>query len=446
MIQQQYSNHRFNRRAFLQTSAITAIAPFLLPSGIWAAESQVKPNAKVTLGFIGVGEQGRGLLNGFLNRNEVQVVAVCDVDRTRREHSQRTVEDFYAKNNNTGSKGVTGYGDFRELLNREDINAVCIAAPDHWHAIISIIACEKGKDIYCEKPLSLTIAEARAMANAVRKHDRVFQTGSMQRSSGEFLKACELVRNGALGSVKDVYVNVGVPSRWCDLPEEPMEPGLDWDLWLGPAPKRPYHSKLSARGVKANWPNWRDYREYSGGQLTDWGAHHFDIAQWGLGMDESGPVEILPPEGKDAPGLIFKYANGVILHHGGLPGYKYGVVFVGEKGKICVDRGRFLAEPENLAPDDYRPNTLPIKLYKSSHHLADFLQCVRSRQRPICDVEIGARSATVCHLANLAYWNKRSLKWDPKAERFVGDAEANTWLNRERRAPWNGFIANYWKA
>jgi predicted dehydrogenase len=426
--------HRLNRRDFLKTSSILgAAAPSLLPARLWAAEANAKPNARIVMGFIGTGYQSQHLMNGFLHSEDVQVVAACDVDTTRREAAKKRAEDFYAKKTGQDYKGCASYNDFRELLERRDIDAVCIATPDHWHAIPAILACQKGKDIYCEKPLSLTIAEAGAMTKAVRRYDRVFQTGSMQRSSSEFLKACELVRNGALGKVQEIYVSVGGPSKWCDLPEEPMEPGLDWDLWLGPAPKRVYNSVLSPRGVHKHFPNWRNYREYSGGGMTDWGAHHFDIAQWGLGMDDSGPVEIIHTEGKK---LAFKYANGVTMYHGGLQGYGFGVVFVGEKGKICVDRGRFKAEPESLA-EGYKANALPIKLYKSNNHLVDFLQCVRSRQRPICDVEVGARTVTVCHLANLAYWNKRSFKWDPKTERFVGDAQANTWLDYQRRTPWD---------
>jgi predicted dehydrogenase len=354
------------------------------------------------------------------------------VDTTRREHHKKRVEDHYAKKNDAGYKGCAEYKDFRDLIARKDIDAVCIATPDHWHAIPAVAACEAKKDIYCEKPLSLTIYEARAMANAVRKHDRVFQTGSMQRSSSEFLKACELVRNGAIGKVSQVIVDVGPPSKPCDLPEEAMEPGLDWDLWLGPAPKRAYNSILSPRGVHKNFPDWRNYREYSGGMMTDWGAHHFDIAQWGLGMDESGPVEIIPPEDpKEKKGLRYLYANGVEMIHGN----SGGVLFIGDKGKILVNRGKFKAEPEELAAE-YKPNALPIKLYKSSSHQQDFLDCIRTRKRPICDVEVGARSVTVCHLGNLAYWNHRKLKWDPKAEKFLGDDEANTWINRDNRAPW----------
>ncbi len=428
------AKNKITRRQFLGTTSIaTATAPFILPSSIWAADTG--PNSKITMGFIGVGTQGRGLLNGFLHSKETQVLAVCDVDTTRREHSQKTIENYYNQQANKDYKGCATYLDFRELLARKDIDAVCIATPDHWHAIPVIRACEAKKDIYCEKPMSLTITEERAMAKAVRKHDRVFQTGSMQRSSSEFLKACELVRNGFIGEVKEVYVSVGGPSKWCDLPEEAMEPGLDWNLWLGPSPLRPYNSVLSPRGVHKHFPDWRNYREYSGGGMTDWGAHHFDIAQWGLGMDESGPVEITPPDGKEIKRLTYKYANGVVMHHGGLQGYGFGVVFVGDKGKVCVDRGRFKAEPEELAKD-YVIGSSPVKLYKSSNHLQDFLKCVRSRQRPICDVEVGCRSVTVCHLGNLAYWNKRPLKWDPKKEEFVGDAEANTWRDMAKRAPW----------
>ena len=429
-------NHQFTRRHFLKAAtAVTASAPFLLPSGIWAAEGGAQPNSKINMGFIGVGTQGRGLLNGFLHSEEVQVLAVCDVDTTRRNHSKKTVDDFYANKGNKDYKGCATHTDFRELLDRKDIDAVCIATPDHWHAIPCVLACEKGKDIYCEKPLSLTIPEARAMANAVRKYNRVFQTGSMQRSDSAFLKGCELVRNGVIGEIKEVYVSVGGPSKWCDLPEEEMEPGLDWDFWLGPAPKRAYNSVLSPRGVHKHFPNWRNYREYSGGGMTDWGAHHFDIAQWGLGRDESGPVEIIPPDGKDVKRLTYKYANGVTMYHGGLQGFNFGAVFVGSKGKVCVDRGRFKTDPEELG-QGYVAGSLPIKLYKSNNHLVDFLKCIRSRQRPICDVEVGCRSVTVCHLGNLAYWNKRPLRWDPVKERFVGDDEANKWLDHQRRDPW----------
>jgi predicted dehydrogenase len=424
------------RRAFLATTAFsTAAAPLLLPSRLWAAEGDAQPNARITMGFIGTGTQGRHLLNSFLPHPNTQVVAVCDVDTTRREHHKKKVEEFYSTKQDQSFKGCVAYNDFQELLARADIDAVVVATPDHWHAYNCVQAAKAKKDIYCEKPLSLTIHEARAMVNATRQNDRVFQTGSMQRSSSEFHKACTLVRNGVIGEVKEIYVSVGGPSKWCDLPEEAREPGLDWDRWLGPAPMRPYNSVLSPRGVHSHFPNWRSYREYSGGGMTDWGAHHFDIAQWGLGMDESGPVEVLPPDGRDIKKLTYKYANGIVMYHGGLAGYPFGVVFVGAKGKVCVDRGKFKAEPEELGQTNLAE--LPIKLYKSNNHYKDFLDCVRSRKRPICDVEVGCRTVTVCHLGNLAYWNKRALKWDPKTERFAGDAEANQWLDCVKRGGLN---------
>jgi len=423
-----------SRRSFLRTATATALAtPLLLPGRIWSAESGAQPNSRVAMGFIGVGTQGRHLLNSFLPHGNIQVVAVCDVDTTRREHHKQKVEEFYAAKQDKTFKGCAAYTDFRELLERKDIDAVVIATPDHWHAYPVVAAANAGKDI-CEKPLSLTIHEARAMVNAVRKNERVFQTGSMQRSDGAFWKGCTLVRNGKIGRIKEVYANVGGPSKWCDLPEEPMEPGLDWDLWLGPAPQRPYNSVLSPRGVHTHFPNWRGYREYSGGGMTDWGAHHFDIAQWGLGMDESGPVEITPPDGKDIKQLRYTYANGSVLIHGGLKGYNFGVVFVGTDGKVCVDRGRFKAEPESLEKENF--DALPVQLYKSNNHYKDFVDCIRTRKRPICDVEVGARSVTVCHLGNLAYWNTRALKWDPRTEQFIGDSEANTWRDYEERDPW----------
>ncbi|HWH70007.1 MAG TPA: Gfo/Idh/MocA family oxidoreductase, partial [Candidatus Sulfotelmatobacter sp.] len=256
--------HRSTRRSFIKCAALAGVAPMLLPARLWAADSA--PNSQITLGFIGTGTQGRSLLGGFLRHSEARVLAVCDVDKTRRENVQKTVETFYAQAAGASTaKGCAVYSDFRELLARKDIDGVVIATPDHWHALISIAAAAAGKDIYCEKPMSHTILEGRAMVQAVRQHQRVFQVGSMQRSSREFRAACELVRNGAIGKVSRVEVAVGGPPVPCDLAEEAAEPGLDWDLWLGPAPKRAYNSVLSPRGVHKHFPQWRKYREYGGG-------------------------------------------------------------------------------------------------------------------------------------------------------------------------------------
>ena len=421
---------RISRRDFVKRSVAGALAaPLFLPASALGRAGQAPASERLTLGFIGMGTMNRGHLGHFLGQKDVQVLAVCDVDTTRRENARKMVEDRYGKNGTY--KGCGAYNDFRELLARKDIDAVVIATPDHWHAIPVLEACKAGKDIYCEKPLTLTIAEAKRLIEAVRKYNRVFQTGSQQRSSKEFRLACELVRSGRIGKIKTVNVNVGPPSRWCDLREEKMEEGLDWDRWLGPAPKRPYNSVLSPRGVHKHFPDWRQYREYSGGMMTDWGAHHFDIAQWGLGMDDSGPVEIIPPDDpKATKGLRYRYANGVEVVHG--PGG--GVNFVGTDGEITVNRGHLSSKPEGIVKEPLGEKD--VHLYESPGHQRDWLNCVRSRKRPICDVEIGARSVTVCHLGNLAYWNHRKLRWDPKEWQFVGDAEANKWLDRERRDPW----------
>ncbi|MFO0925543.1 MAG: Gfo/Idh/MocA family oxidoreductase [Gemmataceae bacterium] len=419
------------RRSFIEAALAAAAASPI----VYAADDSKKntaPSERLNLGFIGMGTMARGHLGHFLGQKDVQVIAVCDVDTTRRDNAKATVEKRYAGATKSGTyKGCAAYNDFRDLLKRSDIDAVVICTPDHWHAIPAVEAMKAKKDVYCEKPLTLTIREAKLLIDATRKLNRVFQTGSQQRSDREFLLACELVRNGRIGKVKTVNVNVGGPSKPCDLPEEPLEKGLDWELWLGPAPKRPYNSVLSPRGVHSHFPNWRGYREYSGGMMTDWGAHHFDIAQWGLGMDESGPVEIIPPDDPKAErGLRYRYANGVEVVHG--PGG--GVQFLGSDGEITVNRGRITSMPEHLIKDPLPEKA--IRLYKSPGHQRDWLNCIRSRKRPICDVEVGARSVTVCHLGNLAYWNHRKLRWDPKKWAFVDDETANGWRDRERRDPW----------
>jgi predicted dehydrogenase len=425
----------------VQGAAATALTlPVLTNASAPAADQKATlPSERITLGFIGVGTQNRFHLGHFLGMGDVQIVAVCDVDGNRRKNAKETVEKRYADKKKSGEyKSCSAYNDFRELLARKDIDAVVIATPDHWHAIAAIEACKAGMDVYCEKPLSLTIHEAKLMCDAARKCARVFQTGSQQRSDREFRLACELVRSGRIGKLKAVYVNVGGPSRPCDLSAEPDEPGLDWERWLGPAPKRPYNSVLSPRGVHHHFPNWRNYREYSGGMMTDWGAHHFDIAQWALGMDESGPIEIIPPDDPKAEkGLRYVYADGVVVFHAGKDDSGKGVngiTFVGSDGKIFVNRGYLKSAPEDIVKQPLGVHD--VRLYQSPGHQRDWIECVRSRRRPLCDVEIGARSVTVCHLGNLAYWNHRKLRWDPDHWQFVEDPEANKWLDREHRDPW----------
>jgi len=438
------ATRNLTRRTFLKsTAAVTAAAPFILPSRVWSAD--VKPNARLALGFIGMGTQNRGLMGGFLNKKETQTVAVCDVDTNRRVNAKKQAEDFYAKQADGGTyKGCDSYTDFRELLARKDIDAVVIATPDHWHALIAIAAARAGKDIYCEKPLCQSIHEAEAMTQAMRKKKRVFQTGSMQRSSKEFRTACELVRNGRIGKVTNVEVAIGGPGRWCDLPGEAAEPGLDWDFWLGPAPLREYNSVLSPRGVHKNFPNWRLYREYGGGMITDWGAHHFDIAQWGLGMDDAGPVEIIPADKPNAQeGVKLVYADGTVVTH---KNSGFGISFFGTEGKVLVNRGKFEfwlgSEQKAKSPADcdaiakeYLADA-KVRLYQSDDHKGDWLASVKSRQPPICDVSVGAHSVIVCHLVNLAYYHGQPMKWDPKKLKFTNGTANKQWLDVPYRGPW----------
>jgi len=421
------------RRQFVKRLAASGIAaPAIAQSTALGLGGRAAPADRITVGFIGAGKMANDYhLSTLLGFADVQALAVCEVDSRRREHARQRVEKAYSSD--TTFKGVSEYTDFRELIARRDVDAVCIATPDHWHAIPAIEACKAKKDVYCEKPLTLTIAEARRLIEAARSHGRVLQTGSQQRSNvfGQFRLACELVRSGRLGAVKTVTVGVGGPSRPCDLPGEEPEPGLDWDRWLGPAPFRPYHSALSPRGVHNHFPNWRAYREYSGGGHSDMGAHHYDIAQWALGMDESGPVEIIPPDDPRAEtGVRFIYATGVEMTHGG----PSGCVFTGDRGKLHIDRGVLVSEPESIVKEPLGKDE--VHLYQSPGHHRDWLDCIRSRKRPVADVEVGARSVTVVHLGNLAYWHHRRLRWDPKEWKFVGDEEANRWLDRDRRDPW----------
>lgn len=433
--------NQWSRRGFLRGLASTIALPTVVPRQVWAA-GDAAPNERITMGFIGTGRQGLANLRYSIGHPDMQVVAGCDVRDPMREAFHEAVCKEYRQRPQYGEsyRGPDLYKDFRELLARDDIDAVLIATPDHWHAVVSIEAAKAGKDIYCEKPMTLTIGEGRAMVNAVRRYGRVFQTGSQQRSGREFRFACEMVRSGRIGELKSVEVYVGGPSQDCYLPAEPEPDWADWNMWLGPAPWRPYHSAICAKDSPGAW---RAFRDYSGGGMTDWGAHHFDIAQWGIGADGSGPIEVLLPEGEDRKWMTYRYANGVTMTHGGPGSYSVvegkrggndGTVFNGTEGKIEVTRGYLRTWPEHLMLRPTGPDE--VHLHESRGHHADFFRSVRTRQKPVCDVEVGCRSATVCHLGNLAYWLGRDLKWDPATERFVDDDEANRWVDRPKREPW----------
>lgn len=419
-----------SRRSFLQTAAASVAAVPVVTHDLFARE-KAKPGERITLGFIGVGTMGRGHLGGFLGMADVQVAAVCDVVRERRDSAQKMVEDRYSKDKKTEYKGCKSYTDFRQLLDRPDIDAVVIATPDHWHTIPCILAARAKKDIYCEKPLTHTIAEGRQLVNEVQKAGVIFQTGSQQRSEfgGRFRQAVEYVRNGRIGKVEKIRIGVAGPAVPCDLPEQEVPEGTDWDLWLGPAPKRGYNEILCPKGIHKHFPAWRKYLEYGGGQIADMGAHHFDIAQWALDMDGSGPIKILPPE-KGDKGLRYLYANGVEMTHGG----EADCVFVGTMGTIRVSRDKIASDPVDLfkTPIDAKE----YHVYPSSNHRRNWIECIRTRKPCICPAEVGHRSAAICHLGNIGYWLRRELKWDPKQEQFLGDAEANKLLSREPRSQW----------
>jgi predicted dehydrogenase len=365
---------RVSRRWFLKGALAAAAAPYMITSTALGAGAVPAASNRLTTGHIGIGNQGSGLFGSVLGNSSAQILAVCDVRQWVRDKFQKSVEERYSADRAAGTfKGCASYNDFYELAARTDIDAVVIAVPDHWHAIITIEMAKAGKDIYCEKPMALTVRQARAMVNAVRRYGRVYQNGSMQRSMAEFRKGCELVRNGRIGEVKTVNVNVGGPSTDKQFPEQPVPEGMDWNRWLGPAPWAPYNEERCSGNYSGGW---RLVRDYSGGMMTDWGAHHFDIAQWGLGMDESGPVEIIPPDGKDVKLLTYKYANGVTMYHGGGGN---GVLFTGTKGKIEVNRGTFKSYPDEIGLEPTGPGD--IHLYKSTNHMVDWMECIKARRR-----------------------------------------------------------------
>lgn len=425
-----------SRRTFL---AAGAAAPL-----VFSRASGRAPNDKLNLGFIGVGTMGRGHLGGFLGRNEVEVVAVCDVVTERLDNAKSMVEKKYAERIKSGTyKGVAAYPDFRELLAHKGLDAVVIATPDHWHAIAAVLAARAGKHIYCEKPLTQNLADGRWIVNEVEKAKVIFQTGSQQRSEfgGRFRQAVEYVWNGRIGTLKTVRIGVGGPARPCDLKGEPQPAGTDWDFWLGPAPERAYSSVLCPKGVHTHFPAWRDYQEYGGGPLADMGAHHFDIAQWAMHMDASGPAEVIPPaDPKKGRGLKFVYASGVVMIHNEFEKDKDGkeikadCVFEGTDGTILVSRNGISSLPAAILAEPLGAKA--ERVYPSSDHKKNWLECIASGKPTICPAETGHRSASICHLGNIGYRLNRKLTWDAAKEQFVGDDAANKELSRAPRAKW----------
>ncbi len=429
-----------SRRDFVTNTAKVLAGFMIVPRYVLGGKSQsgllyTAPSDIINLGLIGGGKQGKILSGYFLKTEQIRFTALSEVYKAKAELTLERIKADYAKNPKYGTySDIPVYNDFRELLGRKDVDAVVIATPDHWHAVMAVKAAEAGKDIYCEKPLALTVKEGRAMVNAARKYDRVFQTGSMQRSWPEFRQAAELIRNGYIGEIKSVKVNVGPPPKPYDLPAEPIPEGLDWAKWLGPNDPVNFNAELAPPVSKDVYPNWRNYREFGGGMVTDWGAHMFDIVQWALDMDHTGPVEVFAPDGKDHPFLTYRYANGITMTHEKWE-WNNAIHFFGTKGELKVQRGKLETSPAALKDKGIGANEKHV--YKSEDHYKDFLSAMRLRSKPICDVEIGHRTSSVCNIGNIAYQLNRRLEWNPATEQFKNDAEANALLGRKMVTEWS---------
>ncbi|MDR2138554.1 MAG: Gfo/Idh/MocA family oxidoreductase [Tannerella sp.] len=422
-----------NRRSFIKSGTLSAAAFTILPRNVLGGTGYTAPSDQISMGLIGCGAQGRGTLGPQFARR-ANVVAASDCESIRLQKIRAVIEKETEKAKGQACKGFKTYADYRELLARKDIDAIIIATPDHWHAIQTIEACRAGKDVYVEKPMSHSIAEGRAMADAVARYDRVLQVGNMQRSWRNFRHACELVRNGYIGEIREVKVAVGPPPVKYDLPEQPLPKSLDWEAWIGPAPMNPFNDELIFM-ERGGFPNWRNYREYGGGMVADWGAHMFDIAQWALGMDDSCPIEYLPPDPKRRMPLTMRYASGTLMTHEYSIRKSNGnsVRFIGEDGVIDISRDFLDTIPSKLQDEVIGDNQ--IRLYHSDDHYSDFLNAVKTRKQPLSTVEIGHRTASLCHLVNLCYELDRPLIWNPEKEAFFADPEANRRRSNPLRPP-----------
>jgi predicted dehydrogenase len=435
-----------NRRDFLRTGAALAgsciALPTLIPRGALAAEGRPGANDRIGIGYIGAGRRAQQLMD---IPKEGQTVAVCDISLSRAEKIGNKLSCAF-------------FQDYHRLLEQKAVDAVIVATPDHWHALHTIHACQAGKDVYCEKPLSLTIREGRAMVAAARKYKRIVQTGSQQRSMAPNRRGCEMIRNGVIGKVHTIITS-NLPSPWeARLPGQPIPDGLDWDAWCGQTVAAPFNNDIF---ISRSNPGWISLRPYSGGEMTGWGAHSLDQIQCALGMDKSGPVEVwvegekfAPPTYTEPgkiddgnaqcthPKVFFRYADGPVVkmerifctgRYGRNPkpneGPDAGAIFVGEKGKITIDRDFCNVEPAELGNEP--PGS--VKLDECVEHMQNWFDCIRSRQLPVADVEIGHRSTSICHLGNIGRWVGRKLTWDPVLETFPGDDEANRCLSRPMR-------------
>ncbi|HUT11953.1 MAG TPA: Gfo/Idh/MocA family oxidoreductase [Thermoguttaceae bacterium] len=396
------------RREFLKTAAGAAAAAYVIPASALGADDRAAPSERIVMGGIGIGNQGGGDMGNFLGRGDVQYVAVCDVKQGVREGRQNQVNQRY------GNSDCKVYSDFRELLAREDIDAIHCATPDHWHALVVIEACRNGKDVYCQKPETRTLREGPLMVAAARRYGRVVSGGS-QRVLGDYRGTVDPCWSGALGTIKSINVNVSPLPRPCNLAGEPIPEGFDWDMWLGPAPWAPYHPWRCSGSYSINGQSWRSFSDYSGGGMTDWGAHHFGGATFAIDVRDLEPEEVTYHDEDGKNFLTYRYPNGRLLYHN-CPGM----------GNMQV-----VGTPGETVPGN------PVPSYKGSGGIhGDFIECVKTREKPFRDIEIASHTMAVCHLGLIAYELKRSLKWDQAKQEFPGDEEANRLVDRAKREPW----------
>ena len=403
------NNHRTTRRDFLKTTAAAGAvaAPLVLPSSVFGNAEKAAPSERIVMGGIGLGNQGRNDFGAFLGNKEVQYAAVCDVRKNVRDHHKGQVDGRYK------SKDCAAYNDFREILARDDIDAVHIATPDHWHAIMIIEACRQGKDVFCQKPESLTLAEGPLMVAAARRYGRVVSGGS-QRVAHDYGGVVNKCWRGELGPIKSINVQIQNISQLCNLPSQPVPAGFDWEMWLGPAPWAPYNGNRCSGSYNTAANAWRAYLDYSGGFMTDWGAHHFGGATFAIDVRELEPEEVIFHNENGRKFATCRYPNGKLLHHN-YPG----------RGNLDVE-GTNEKGPSKRVPS-----------YAGTGGIyGDFIDCVKTRQRPFRDIEFAVHTATVCHLFLIAYELERSLKWDTVKQQFVDDAEANRLVDVARREPW----------
>lgn len=428
------------RRNFIKAGAAAFAGAMVAPSLFGTNSAEAAPvrktskNDKITLGFIGLGQQGRYLWRSFIRMEDVQIVAGCDVYDIKRERFAKNITEYYQ------SKGMKKcaprmYENYEELLANPDIDAVVIATPDHWHAAIAIAACKAGKDIYLEKPMTLTIYEGQQVVKAVRKYGRILQVGSQQRSSAEFIHAATLAREGELGTIRKVELMVG---RWegqpfpvkCPRPKEAVPAGLNWDKWLGPLTESDYvyyypdiNPLLNEKGDEGCWGAWRWYKKTGGGYMTDWGAHMFDIVQWSLGKDGSGPVEVIPPGYSFYKNLTYKYDNGIVMEETPFDDKGQGVKIYGDEGWVAVHRGELYASDKKFEMQPMDDTDVPYES-RAGHHRV-FIDSIKSRIDPNVPVEVGHSSCTVCNVGIIAGELGRPLVWNPIVQKFMHDQQAN---------------------